>query len=215
MINITKLIQDAEFTIEQMKEALTANSEDIKNYLLKTGLTDEYSTVISFDGRYLELEDPNDKMRKTFDFENSEHFLNLGFEEIIDLAKMLGITPMAITADLEEMESRMTVMMKDVLSPIVNFKTQTFKITDNTDGYYIGAWMDTSEYTPRKDYLDEKLISFKCFAGNYIVFELNSCPKAALNMTGSPFYRTDRNSDELLRGILISHYYFGNAELLD
>lgn len=48
-----------------------------------------------------------------------------------------------------------------------------------------------------------------------VIFELNECPSSHLNLNGSYFYKEIGSNEEMLRGVFLSHYYFGNIEFQD
>ena len=209
-----------EFTLKKLEEIIESN----KDTLLKALLEDYYEEyeLKSQDGSEIILKYrwPEDMQEDiTIDITDIEIVLNLGYDGLINLVKKLDIfKPLPDVNSPEETCNRMIEFAKDVISPIIDVEDYEVRLTDGDgidDSYYIVCFLDKDDYEKEKKYINEDLIKFKVAAEDTVIFELSKWPKAHLNLTGNYFYRRGINSEELVRGIFLSYYYFGNVKYED
>jgi hypothetical protein len=205
------------FTLEDLDKVLKERRQDIV-YALMEYYEDDWN-FISLDGNTMRLSSKWDDDKHEVQVDDTEEILKLGYDRIIKLVKKLNIfEPLPEITFPDLIRARMINFAKDVISPIIDTDNYEVRLTDGDggeDSYYIVCFIENSEYQKRKKDADSTLSYFKVIAETNVIFQLSMWPKAQLNLTGSHFGTVGKNSEELLRGIFLSHYYFANVELQD
>ena len=182
------------FTREHLEHLLTEASERITEIFLDNSyLKSEYKRENSTSVKELTLLSRYNGKLLNLDLTDYNTYLKYcGYKGLMDIISELELTTPSLTYKLEE---RVLQYSKEVFKVLTNDKEVELKLIKNESEHF---------KTTCSSKESGEVLSF-------LEFDLNSTPRALLNLTGSHFYRKDTHPYELFGCLVLFYIYFGDV----